>query len=49
MSNSSLGIIGGADGPTKIFVSGNLLPEIIAVVAIAAIIAGAAVILKKRK
>ena len=49
MGNSSIGIIGGADGPTKIIVSGNLLPGIIVVVVIAVIIVGTVVILKKRK
>lgn len=49
MSSSSLGIIGGADGPTKIFISGNPLPEIIAAAVIAAIVVVLAVLLKKRK
>ena len=47
--NSSIGIIGGADGPTKIFISGNPLPGIIAVAVMAAIIVGIVIILKKRK
>ena len=49
MGNSSIGIIGGADGPTKIIISGNPLPEIIAVAVIAAVIVGVVVLLKKRK
>lgn len=49
MNHSSIGIIGGADGPTKIFISGNPIPEILAAVIIAAIIVGVVVVLKKRK
>ena len=49
MGNSSVGIIGGADGPTKIFISGNPLAGIIAAVLIAAIIAGVIAVLRKRK
>ena len=49
MGNLSIGIIGGADGPTKIIISGNPAPEIIAAVIIAAIIVGVVVFLKKRK
>ena len=49
MGNSSVGIIGGADGPTTILVSGNLLSEIAAVLVIAAIIVAVVVILRKRK
>ena len=33
---SSIGIIGGADGPTSIYVSGKLAPEMMAVIAVAA-------------
>ena len=49
MGNSSIGIIGGADGPTKIFLSGNPLLEIITALAVVIIIAAVAVIIKKRK
>ena len=49
MDSSSIGIIGGADGPTKILVSGNPLAEIIIVVGIIAVIAVVIVLLKKRK
>lgn len=44
MGNSSIGIIEGADGLTKIIVSGNPLPGIIAVVVIAVIIVGIVVL-----
>ncbi len=36
MKNSSIGIIGGADGPTAVFVSGNLTGLILTVIGIAA-------------
>ena len=49
MGNSSIGIIGGADGPTKIILSGNPLPGIIAFAVIAAIIAGIVVLHKIKK
>ena len=49
MDKSSIGIIGGADGPTKIFITGNPLPAIIAAVMIAAVIVVVIVFLKKRK
>jgi Na+-transporting methylmalonyl-CoA/oxaloacetate decarboxylase beta subunit len=49
MDHKSIGIIGGADGPTKIFISGNPLSEIIASVVIVASIVGIVVFLKKRK
>ena len=49
MDSSSIGIIGGADGPTQIMISGNPILEIIVVAAIVAIIVGIVVILKKRK
>ena len=50
MNKASVGIIGGADGPKKVVISGNPLPAIIAaVVILAAIVVGIVVILKKRK
>lgn len=53
MEGSSIGIIGGADGPTTILVSGNPVRELIAALAIvvlaAAIIVGAIVIRRKKK
>ena len=39
MKNSSIGIIGGADGPTAVFVSGDPIGSVLAVVGIAAAIA----------
>lgn len=49
MDSSSIGIIGGADGPTKIFITGNPLPAIIAAVMIAAVIVVVIVFIIKRK
>ena len=49
MGTSSIGIIGGADVPTKVFISGNPLPEILAVLVMVAIIVGFFVILKNKK
>lgn len=49
MGNSSIGIIGGADGPTKIFISGNPFLPVVVIAVIAAIVIGIIVILKKRK
>ena len=49
MKQSSIGIIGGADGPTKIFLAGNPLPEILTVFVIAAIFVVLFVVLKKKK
>ena len=49
MGSSSIGIIGGADGPTKIIISGNPLLEIIAVAVIAVIIVGVVVFFIKSK
>lgn len=39
MKSSSIGIIGGADGPTAVFVSGDPIGSVLAVVGIAAAIA----------
>lgn len=39
MDACSIGIIGGADGPTAVFVAGNPLPLILAAVGIAALLA----------
>ena len=54
MGESSVGIIGGADGPTAVLVSGNPIPEwilalAIVCLAIAAAAAAVAVIRRKRK
>lgn len=49
MDGSSIGIIGGADGPTKIFITGNPFPAIIAVAVIVIIVVGAVVMLKMKK
>ena len=47
----SLGIIGGADGPTAIFVSCNFSPWAIGAViaAVAALVAGCVLFIRKRK
>lgn len=47
----SVGIIGGADGPTSIFVSGNFSPWVIgAVIAVVAALAvGCVLFIRKRK
>lgn len=42
MSDSSIGIIGGADGPTAVLVSGELLPVIL--IGAAIVLVGALVI-----
>lgn len=49
LPTASVGIIGGADGPTAIFVTGNwwLLP--LTAIAAAALLAGIIVWIKKRK
>ena len=47
--NNSIGIIGGADGPTAIFVFGDLRPLIIGIVVAAVVIIAAIIIIKKRK
>ncbi len=46
----SVGIIGGADGPTAIFISRNFLPWTIgAVIAVAALAVGCVLFIRKRK
>ncbi len=51
MSDSSIGIIGGADGPTAIFVTSSLsIVSIITIaVVVAAVVVGIVVFLKRRK
>ncbi len=50
-NNASVGIIGGADGPTAIFVSGSVvfgaLIPVVAVILLAAVIIG--IVLRKKK
>ncbi len=46
---SSIGIIGGADGPTAIFISGSVSPEIPAICAVIAAMGIAYLIIAKRK
>lgn len=46
----SVGVIGGADGPTAIFISRNFLPWTIgAVIAVAALAVGCVLFIRKRK
>ena len=47
LSSASIGIIGGADGPTAIFVSGSPIPLIAAGVIVLAV--AALIVFKKRK
>lgn len=46
---NSVGIIGGADGPTAIFVAASGLPVLFAVIAAAVAATACIVIIKKRK
>lgn len=49
-ADSSIGIIGGADGPTAVMVSGSPVAVIIATAAaVTAVIAIIAIVVKKRK
>lgn len=45
----TIGIIGGADGPTAIFVTGNPQPSILALVALTAVIIAAVLFFRKKK
>lgn len=51
MNNSSIGIIGGADGPTAIFVSGSnpAFLYIALAVAVISLVAVAAILIRKRR
>ena len=52
MNNASIGIIGGADGPTTVMVTGEIFPTILAVGAVAlvfALIVTAVVVSRKNK
>lgn len=49
MQSSSIGIIGGADGPTAILLSGSPILLIFIAVIIAAVIVAAVIFLTKRK
>lgn len=49
-SNYSIGIIGGADGPTAVLVSGNpVIPLAITGVVIIAVIVGVVILVKRKK
>lgn len=49
MTDSSIGIIGGSDGPTAIFVTGSPVAVIVAAVVVAAIVVAAVVLIRKRR
>ena len=52
MKNASIGIIGGAEGPTAVLVSGELLPVIAvigAVILVAALIITAVIVTRRKK
>ncbi len=48
MNDSSIGIIGGSDGPTAIFVSGSPMAAVAAIAVVAAIIVLVVIIRKKK-
>ncbi len=51
MSDSSIGIIGGADGPTAVLVSGELMPVILigtAIILVGALIITAVVVSRRK-
>jgi|GEM_PF-5805119 len=47
--NSSITVIGGADGPTSIFLSGSIIPAIIASIAIITAVISAIILINNRK
>lgn len=47
--NASIGIIGGADGPTSVFISGSPITWVISAAALAAAIALAVFLIRKKK
>lgn len=48
-NNASIGIIGGADGPTAIFVASSGIPTLVIVLGVVLVIAIAVLIIKKLK
>ncbi len=48
-SSASIGIIGGADGPTAILVTGSPLDWVIPIVVLAVIVAAAVILIRKLK
>ncbi len=49
MEDASIGIIGGADGPTAVFVTGSPITIIVTAVAVIAIIVAMVILIKKKK
>ena len=47
MQDSSIGIIGGADGPTSIFLKGSIYPAV-TIIALAVVVVLVVLILKKK-
>ncbi|MBQ8623794.1 MAG: hypothetical protein IJ424_05360 [Oscillospiraceae bacterium] len=48
MDDSSIGIIGGSDGPTAVFVTGSPVAVIVAAVVVVAVVVTAVVLIKKK-
>ena len=46
---ASIGIIGGADGPTAIFLTGDIQALVLGVLAVAVLVVALGVILRRRK
>lgn len=49
MEQNSIGIIGGADGPTVVMVSGSILPLVIGAVLIVLAVVGVILLIRLRK
>ncbi len=49
MSDSSIGIIGGSDGPTAVFVTGSPFAAIVTAVVVVAVVVTAIIVIKKKK
>lgn len=49
MENTTVTVIGGADGPTSVFLSGGPLPLVMAGIVVAALIAVVIIRLRKKK
>ena len=48
-NTASIGIIGGADGPTAIFLTGDIQAFVLGVLAVAILVVALVVILRRRK
>ncbi len=49
MEDASIGIIGGSDGPTAIFVTGSPVAVIVAVIVVVVIVVAAIIFVKKKR